>query len=152
MHFVLFHDCDNFSKKHEHQSNKCQQIFVHYLCIPRFMCLWFPPTLFFPYDLNFAQQSNHMWDFSSEWGGFATLPFKTMHLKYMLYSCAWCEDSLLLLYDMPPYLKKVLHFRLLKLLFQYYITIYIVVCYSVLFSVLIHSITHPKTIAEGGKL
>ena len=48
VHFVLFHDCDNFSKKQEHQSNKCQRkfLFINYLRIPRFMHLWFPQPNF----------------------------------------------------------------------------------------------------------
>lgn len=48
VHLVLFCDCDNFSKKHEHQSNKRQQklLFIYYLRIPRFMRLWFPQPYF----------------------------------------------------------------------------------------------------------
>jgi hypothetical protein len=52
---------------------------------------------------------------------------------------------------MPPYLKKILYFCLLKLLFQYYITIYNFLCYSVLSSVLIHSIIiDPKQSLKEG--
>jgi hypothetical protein len=115
-----------------------------------------PSTTFFYYDLNFMQHSRIIREIIQEhnpceWWAFAALPFQTVYLKYMPYSCTWCDDSLLLLYDMRPYLKKILYFCLLKLLFQYYITIYIFLCYSVLSSVLIHSIIiHPKTITQGG--
>jgi len=51
MHFVLFHEYDNFSKKNEHQSNKCQPIFVHYLFMhTTFHASLVQPTLFFLYD------------------------------------------------------------------------------------------------------
>jgi len=74
----------------------------------------------------------------SQLWSFAALPFKTVHLKYMFYSCAWCEDSLLLLYNMPPYLKKDFAFLFIKIAFP-------VLHHNIYFSLLLCSISSFDT-------
>jgi hypothetical protein len=148
-----------FTEKHNHQSNKCQHklfLLINNLCIPRFTCLWFPQpyyshTILIPCNkaLSHAGFFKNATPINGE--GLLHFPSKpwnwnacftsALAVKTVYYSCIT-----------SPYLKKILHFRLLKLIFQYYITIYIFLCYSVLSSALIHPIIHPKTITEGGKL
>jgi len=90
------------------------------------------------------QECNH-----SQWLGFAALPFKTMHLKYMLYSWAWCEDTLLLLYDMSLYLKKDFVFLFIKIAFpvlhhNIYIYIFLLLCCIFSFDTLYYSPTNNQ--------
>jgi len=93
------------------------------------------------------QECNH-----SQWLGFAALPFKTMHLKYMLYSWAWCEDTLLLLYDMSLYLKKDFVFLFIKIAFpvlhhNIYIYIFVTLLYFQFWYTLL--LTHKQPMKEG---
>ena len=129
-----------------------QIFFANYLCIPHFTLLWFPQNYF---SQTILILHNTVWPHV----GFikwmtrlccTSLQNRALEIHVLLLCLMWRQFIIPLWH--ATIFKKDFHFCLLKLLFQYYITIYIFLCYSVLFPVLIHPITHPQTITEGGKL